>query len=104
MKIVLTSIFALALLGCAGCKDCNQPNNPISKDYPCGTRAHACSTSPLMCCWRDEVCGGQVGSGCPEGMCCFVGEDLTAAASPSASSKTPLVAQPGAKQQAQWKP
>jgi hypothetical protein len=68
----------LFCVGCAGCKDCNKVDNPISKDYPCGTRAHPCSMSPLMCC--------------------YVGESFMASPSamPSAS------AAPGAKFEPQW--
>lgn len=35
---------------------CSPAPNPVSKDYPCGTRAHACSTKPLTCCWNFEEC------------------------------------------------
>ena len=35
---------------------CSPATNPISKEYPCGTRAHACSTKPLTCCWNFEEC------------------------------------------------
>lgn len=52
--------------------------NPVSKEYPCGTRAHACSTEPLMCCWNGETCGGQPGSGCQPGMCCYGGDYFSA--------------------------
>lgn len=93
MKLLLTTLLVLCCCGCAGCKDCNQVNNPVSKDYPCGTRAHACSVQPLMCCWNNEVCGGAVGTGCPAGMCCYVGEGFSA--SPSAKPD---------KQQSQWAP
>ena len=64
----------------AGCGSCNQPvPNPVSPDYPCGTRARVCSTAPaLSCCWLSEDCGGAVGSSCPAGMCCYGGESLAA--------------------------
>jgi hypothetical protein len=90
MKLLV--VFALFAL--VGCKDCNNPNNPTSPEHPCGTRAHPCSLQPLLCCWNDEVCGGPVGTGCPANMCCFVGDDFSASASPSAS--------PGAKPVPQW--
>ena len=62
-------IISLALLVFAtSCFESSVDTNPISKDYPCGTRAHACSTAPTMCCWNFEVCGK--GLGCPAGMCC----------------------------------
>jgi hypothetical protein len=69
--LVLCSICAL------GCKDFNKIHNPVAPGYPCGTRAHACSLTPLTCCWNGEVCGGQPGSGCPDGMCCFVGDRMS---------------------------
>jgi hypothetical protein len=73
MKKALLAICVFA----AGCGACNQPvANPVSPDYPCGTRAHACSAKPLSCCWNSEVCGGEVGSGCPAGSCCYAGETL----------------------------
>ncbi|MFA4971382.1 MAG: hypothetical protein WC683_02130 [bacterium] len=61
-----------------GCGNCNPVHNPVSSEYPCGTRAHACSTAPLSCCWNDLVCGGEVGSGCPAGMCCYGGDSFAA--------------------------
>jgi hypothetical protein len=48
---------------------CNQPvQNPVSPEYPCGTRAHKCDSGG--CCWNFEDCGGDVPS-CPADMCCF---------------------------------
>lgn len=84
-----TMAVAFLMLGaqCGG-----PPPNPRSPEYPCGTRAHACSQEPLSCCWNSEVCGGQPGSGCPAGMCCYGGDSL---------AKTPGDA--GASQQPQWK-
>jgi len=79
-------------LGMSGCATCGQNDNPVSPDYPCGTRAHACSVNPLMCCWNSSVCGGQVGSGCQEGFCCYAGEDYAA--------KTDA----GSTHEKQWKP
>ena len=61
---------ALVAAQCSG-----TPSNPVSPQYPCGTRAHACSVSPLSCCWNGEVCGGEFLS-CPVGMCCYDGESL----------------------------
>lgn len=69
-------LFAIATV-CA----CSQAvPNPVSPDYPCGTRSHVCSKNPLMCCWNSEVCGGPVGTGCPAGYCCYIGDDYGAAA------------------------
>lgn len=76
MKIVSPVLILIALVVALGCgRDCNIVDNPVSKDYPCGTRAHPCQLNPLTCCWNNAVCGGPVGSGCPEGYCCFVGDD-----------------------------
>lgn len=93
MKLV-AALALVCLTGCAGCKDCNKAHNPVSPDHPCGTRAHACSTNPLMCCWNSEVCGGPVGTGCPAGMCCALGDDYSVSPNPSAK--------PGANMSAQW--
>jgi hypothetical protein len=89
-------VLVTLIVGCSGCKDCNKGDNPITKDYPCGQRAHACSVQPLTCCWNSQVCGGPAGTGCPPAMCCYVGESDMA--SPSASPS----AAPGAKQEPQW--
>ena len=90
-----SSIYPLALLLLASChSDCNQINNPVSKDYPCGTRAHACSMQPLMCCWNSEVCGTDSGNGCPKGMCCATGD----------FGINPDVPVSGTKQVGQWRP
>ena len=81
MKLV--TIFAVVcLMGCSGCKSCNKVENPPSPEYPCGSRAHPCSLSPLLCCWNTEVCGGPDGTGCPTGMCCAMGEDYSIATNP----------------------
>lgn len=80
-------LILILIAGCSGSK-CNEPYNPTSKDYPCGTRAHPCSIQPLMCCWNNEVCGGPVGTGCPAGMCCYVGDDYVTL-SPSGSAEVP---------------
>jgi hypothetical protein len=52
-------------------------DNPVSLEYPCGTRGIVCDTSPVSCCWRGEACGKE-GSSCPEGMCCYDGEGFGA--------------------------
>lgn len=75
---------SLALAQCSG-----SVSNPRSAEYPCGPRAHACSVAPLACCWNDQDCGGQPGSGCPEGMCCYSGSTrLGKEPDASASSNT----------------
>jgi hypothetical protein len=71
MKTRMLLVLAMAVL--VSCAGWNKVNNPVSEDYPCGTKAHACSFSPLACCWNDSACGGK-GTSCPEGMCCFVGD------------------------------
>lgn len=89
------ALLTLCILVC-GCANCNQINNPVSTDYPCGTRAHACSTTPLACCWNSEVCGGAVGSGCPTDSCCYGGDNF-GASKDAGPAETP----PPTKQ---WKP
>ena len=74
------------VLGCAGCGQYNQPQNPVTTDYPCGTRAHMCASK--ACCWNGQDCGGDVVS-CPADMCCAAGLAL----SPDAGGSEP-----------QWKP
>jgi hypothetical protein len=106
MQIIL---LLAAILTLSGCKDCNKVENPVSPDYPCGTQAHICSLKPLSCCWNSEVCGGLVGTGCPAGMCCFVGEDFFYTAAPKASGSAPKTApvpsaMPGAARNLQWVP
>lgn len=75
---------ALAVSQCGG-----PPPNPRSPEYPCGTRAHACATAPLSCCWDSQVCGGQVGSGCPAGMCCYAGEGFMSSRNDDAGKIAP---------------
>lgn len=72
------TILALLCVLFCGCAPCTPPPNPVSPEYPCGTRAHACSTAPLSCCWNTEVCGGEIGSGCPVGYCCYGGDSFGA--------------------------
>lgn len=93
MRVAIFACTAVLLAACS--KDCSQINNPVTPDYPCGTRAHACSTNPLMCCLNTDVCGGPIGSGCPAGMCCYIGDDYGAGPRPSA--------QPGARSEPQWR-
>jgi hypothetical protein len=59
-----------------GCHDM-RATNPVSAEYPCGTRAHPCSRAPLTCCWNAMVCGGLEGTGCPAGMCCAIDNERT---------------------------
>lgn len=61
---------ALIVVATAGCGKCNEPQNPVSPEYPCGTRGHKCSSG--MCCWNGEDCGGDV-PWCPAGVCCYAG-------------------------------
>jgi hypothetical protein len=93
MRFLSLALVALAPVLC-GCRNCNQVNNPVSKDYPCGTRAHACSITPLECCWNGEICGGQ--PGCPPDMCCYVGESPAGSEMPQDASPKPLTS-PSAK-------
>jgi hypothetical protein len=46
---------------------CGPFHNPIKPGYPCGTRAHQCSSGG--CCWRHQDCGGDVPN-CRPGYCC----------------------------------
>lgn len=62
----------------SGCSALTKIENPVKPGYPCGTQSHACSLTPLTCCWNGEVCG-KSGSSCPEGMCCYRGDDGWAA-------------------------
>lgn len=41
---------AMLLLLLSAC----QIDNPISREYPCGTRAHQCPSH--QCCWNFQVC------------------------------------------------
>jgi len=68
MKLLLV-VFLTTLPSCLW----SDSYNPVSPEYPCGTRAHQCIDG--ACCWNNEVCGG-IGTGCPEGYCCFVGKDM----------------------------
>ena len=68
MKLLLVVLFL------AGCASLLEINNPTSVDYPCGTQGIVCSSDPLTCCWRSNVCG-RAGTSCPEGMCCYTGGD-----------------------------
>ena len=60
----------LLLLLVASCAGWTTADNPVSQDYPCGTRAHACTGTPLTCCWNGSICGSAKLSGCPDDMCC----------------------------------
>lgn len=70
----------------AGCWN-SDVNNPVSPEYPCGTRAHACSMSPLSCCWNFQYCGA-AGNRCPADMCCFDGDRATADGSDAGKDPT----------------
>lgn len=67
MKAMLVLLVALA-----SCQGWNDVNNPVSKEYPCGTRAHMCSSGG--CCWNTDDCGGDVAS-CPADLCCYKGTE-----------------------------
>ena len=85
MRKILLLAMLLSFAGCTRCSDCNKVNNPVSPDYPCGTRAHPCTLTPLTCCWNTDVCGGRPDwPGCPAGMCCYVGDDYGAVPASSA--------------------
>jgi hypothetical protein len=63
--------FFFLLAGCpAGWNDATNLEKP-SPGYPCGTAWHLCASG--ACCKNSDACGGT--PGCPEGICCFVGED-----------------------------
>lgn len=63
-KLRIALLLALAVA-------CGPVHNPVSPEYPCGTRAHKCSSGD--CCWNDQDCGGDVGW-CPVDMCCYRGD------------------------------
>ena len=72
----------LLLLLVASCAGWTTADNPVSQDYPCGTRAHACSIQPLECCWNGTICGNAELSGCPIDSCCYEGDELAAHKAP----------------------
>ena len=47
---------------------CGGWSNPVSPEYPCGTRAHQCSNG--ACCWNGQDCGRPDTYSCPKDMCC----------------------------------
>lgn len=60
---------------------CNQHvENPKSAAYPCGTRAHMCSSGG--CCWNSQDCGADT-AGCPPDMCCAGSGTLYGASGPT---------------------
>lgn len=69
MKTKLMLVLVVLLAGCWN----SDVNNPVSPEYPCGTRGLVCSTDPLSCCWQHQYCGAK-GTRCPEDMCCFDGD------------------------------
>ena len=69
----LEAVFLVGLALLVGCHQ--EIVNPVSPEYPCGTRMHMCSSG--KCCWNDQDCGGDVYS-CPEGHCCFSGAGTAA--------------------------
>lgn len=102
-----TLLLVAILMTLSGCKDC-KVDNPVSPEYPCGPRSHPCSLQPLACCGNNEVCGGPPGTGCPAGMCCYVGDNffMTAPKTSGSASKAESVpsAMPGAARKPQWVP
>ena len=72
MKPIAIVILALSLTSCTG-GILNPPTGP-GTDYPCGARLHQCADGG--CCWDSQVCGGQPGSGCPAGACCYSGDSF----------------------------
>jgi hypothetical protein len=64
-----------AVVFLSACPKWDPANNPVSPEYPCGTRAHVCTTSPLACCWQGQDCGAE-GTSCPAGMCCASGDSF----------------------------
>jgi len=73
IKRLFPVLFLALSFSIAGCP-CNEINNPVSPEYPCGTRAYQCQSG--KCCWNDHVCGGDPGVlNCPPGLCCFQGGD-----------------------------
>jgi hypothetical protein len=60
----------LTLVACNNGGILNPPVGPNTA-YPCGVKGVVCPGQ--MCCWENEVCGGQPFSGCPADMCCYVG-------------------------------
>ena len=70
-RLLPVLLLALTLTGCP--TYCTEINNPVTPEYPCGTRAHGCSSSG-GCCYNQDDCGGDVPN-CPEGYCCYRGGD-----------------------------
>lgn len=72
---LLTALGAAALFaaGCATPAILTPATGPGTL-YPCGVDGQVCPDTS-ECCATDEVCGGQPFSGCPEGMCCYAGDD-----------------------------
>lgn len=64
---------------------CGPVNNPVSPEYPCGTRGHMCYSG--KCCWNGQECGGDVAY-CPEDMCCYVGDEYAATSDRDAGNQT----------------
>jgi len=65
-------LFALVLVAC-GASILTPPTGPGTA-YPCGIGGVSCPGN--MCCNEGNVCGSNSGfAGCPEGQCCFVGDD-----------------------------
>lgn len=65
-------LLVLAVLCCSCRGGVLNPPTGTRTPYPCGLQEHACS--PGACCGNDEQCGGP-NTGCPEGMCCYIGDE-----------------------------
>ena len=86
-KLIPRFVLALIVVA-AGCGSFNQVQNPITPEYPCGTRMHQCSDGG--CCWNNEDCGGEILS-CRPGRCCYRGSG----AGKNAEQKDRPVSKPG---------
>lgn len=79
--VAIALLAATVLSSIAGCSELTKVHNPVAPGYACGTRGVVCSESPLACCWIGEQCGAK-GTSCPDGMCCYRGDDGTSFAAP----------------------
>jgi len=70
MKHFLNLVIVLALL--LACGGVTAPPTGPGTAYPCGVQGKSCGHH--MCCGQYDDCGGVVLS-CPEGYCCYNGED-----------------------------
>ena len=69
----LITLFASFAIG-GDCKTLQPPEGP-NTSHPCGVWGVSCPGQ--MCCPYAHECGGHKGrfTTCPEGYCCYVGED-----------------------------